>query len=1832
MNNIQSDIVCLTEHNLATDDPKTRYDLYKSVKRHMEGSRTIMSASSIKFPTTFKPGGTLMIVQRTVQCRINQQGSDELGRWTYIRLATRRESMIYIITIYKPCKTSFNQAGPMTVFRQQWTILRANGILSPNPRSQFDQDLLEFAQSILSEGHRIVIIGDFNETREKSTLIQELYQLGLRDAIYDRHNLIPRFRSCKKGTNVIDHCLCSMSLLQHITLSHYEPFGLNIDSDHRGMIIDFKKSTLFGRTDPIQRQGHHRLSSTNQVQSEKFLEYLVKYWQKFQLSKRMSIPHDLPKHQLRKIINGIDSDITKAFLMAEKKTRRPIRPPWSPALKTASLQVKYYKLLLEQFRTGSSHQNALQYIVTQLSPSCKIQKPQTKQECQTILRKAQKHLRKIRKHANKQRQQHLEMLVQQYIVTGENDKIRILKRIHKAEATKRCYKKLRWILRPPKPGVTFIEHKNDEGKIETIYNRQQLEQTILERNRCHFNQCAGSPFTTEPLRQLNWAADSTFAEEILKGEQMSLPIPNSTNIQAFLNLCKQRCPTKNFQISNSDLQGLFKCWRESTTTSPSGRHLGLYKIVFNPSNDDPIPTIANDIATLTNTLVQNGISLPRWRRVINMMIHKLDGSYLLNKLRVIHIFEADYNGTIGLLFNRKLLYEAEKLNALNNNQWGCRPHRQAEDALLLKELSYNLAMKTRTTLATFDNDATGCFDRVPCTVAMLASRRLGASSCMCQMQADTLQNIQHQLSTAFGLSSESYYSSHDFEIHGQGQGSRAGPPTWVFVSSLLLDCMEKLTSGVSFTCPNQQIQHQRHNDAFVDDVTGYANKFLDELQGTNVLNQVTRTMQKDAATWNELLQISGGKLALQKCLYYIISWQWTNGIATTVPPEQIQPKIHLRTDTEYSPITHLPCHQAHRTLGQMKAPVGNNEDQLLHMSKRSNSWLSAIKEASLSRMEARAAYESIWFPSISYGLGSTNLQRKQLDKLQGSVLQHILPSLGYNRHFPRAAVFGSIKLGGLHLKNLYTEQGILHILYFIKHYRHYQSIGKLLHISLRWTRLILGLSYCPLLRPSPDLHHIVDPWFRTLITFLHESHSSIETDDQPSILCRHNDSSLIEDFMNHEPTKTELRRLNLCRLYLKVTTLSDIADTNGLNILRTCWNGTSPQSSPLLWPRQERPSNSAWRIWRKYLALCYLQTDDNLRPNRLDLQLHLPLGDWTPNHHNRQHHTHYLNPINLTIYQRHQGSFKVLRPVKSTRTHLHFRHISLTNYVPISAYPVAPSYDHHQSTHVLPKQTTHNIPRHPQQPTDFEAFVETLPAWESHLLRHTVFTTSSHTASELCNLPIMIASDGSLQNNKGSYGWIISTTNGHTIAQGSGVAFGATLSSFRCEAYGILAPLRLLIRLRAYYSIPSPNNIVTWWCDSESLIKRIHSSRQALPNPNRFKLADHDLETAIVSSIPMVSQHLHPHHIRSHQYDNLPLHNLPLPYKLNRLADSLASKHNRQMTTTALRTPLITPARCQLHIHSTTITASLPNHIRQAYTHQTTITHLLRRLHTPLQLSHSIAWDEFTRAFTSFSAAHQRILRRWIYGFLPTQKRLHRYGACPSPLCPQCKHQIETDVHFLNCGGSNTWNEDLFEPLELLFHKLRATHWIQQTLTTNLRHYLDCGTPVSPNQWIQPAVDTQTQIGWHLPFYGLLSKKWIEYQNRSCPNHKNGSKLIAAINKLIFTALIRRWTRRNTTLHDPMAPHTENHQRIVNKIRALYQLKPLVLPHDQIIFSTPIETLLTRSPRTLQLFLQQNRPIIKRSIQQQKNLVQRQHRDIATYFIRQPPTSIVRHTQVTLGK
>ena len=1213
-----------------------------------------------------------------------------------------------------------------------------------------------------------------------------------------------------------------------------------------------------------------------------------------------------------------------------------------------------------------------------------------------------------------------------------------------------------------------------------------------------------------------------------------------------------------------------------------------------------------------------------------MMIHKMDGSYHINKLRVIHLFEADYNGTIGTLFNRQLLYHTEQKDLLNNNQWGCRPHRQAEDALMLKELTYNLAQSTKTTLATFDNDATGCFDRVPCTIAMLASRRLGADVNSCRMQADTLQNIQHQLRTAFGLSSATYTSNDKVEIHGQGQGSRAGPPTWVFVSSLLLDCMDKRATGLSFTCPHQEYQHTRRNDAFVDDVTGYVNKFVEELKGRNVADEVVQSMQTDATLWNELLHTSGGKLAFQKCLYYILSWRWKHGRASPIPASEIQPKITLRQDSTTTPIHHVDNHIAHRTLGQMKSPLGDQSAQIQLMTRRSTTWLNAIRESYLTPAEAQTAFDTIWFPSLSYGLGTTNISFDALNNIQKPVVNHILTALRYNRHFPRAVVYGSPQFGGLNFKHLYIEQGTKHVLSFIKYYRHNNSIGNLLRISLRWIRLIAGLSVCPLQRPQTNYFHIPDKWFQTTIRFLSECNAQLETNDHINPLSRIDDSCLMEDFLLFAPKRSETIEFNHCRLFLHATTLSDISDSTGHYITRNCWEGTSQLRSPFLWPIQARPPAKAWRTWRKFLATCYLLDDSDNNNKRQDLMLRTPLGKWLPSHRTLQHREFYFNSTTRTVYQRQHTHFNIFQPTRNTRTLLDYIPTGRTSYLPISSVPIDPSMTSESKLQIYKSSidTTYTITPTTTTPNSFRDYILTLNRWEQELIKLHTFHTNFNCLLATLQSNFTIATDGSANDGKGSFGWVIANSDGNVIVTGQGTAFGDNISSFRCEGYGILAALRFILQLHQYYHLPQPSHHIAWWCDSKSLLQRLHSNWSNLPNPNRYKLAEHDVEHAITHTNQLLSFTIRQHHLRSHQYDNMPLHAIPIPHRLNRIADRLANEHNATLPHPMTKVPLIDPAGCQLHINLRTVTHSIARRLHYAFTYDQSIRHISHRLHLHTTLANNIAWKAFARAFCSFSVNQQRILRRWIYGFLPTQRRLYRMGSCTSPLCPICQQTVETDHHFLTCGGSSSWNDDLLKPLEQLLHKSHTGQWIELAIRKNLTRFLNHQPPHTIHPWIQPAIDSQSALGWNAVFYGICSTKWIDFHNRSNTRATTGLTLIARLIKLVFQAILSRWNIRNNKLHQT-SPQHEVKARLIAQVKALYATKNDVMTADKTIFDIPLTSLLRKQPRTLQLFLDQNKPITQQSIRQRRRLTQSQHHDIASYFI---PTTTAHHppnTRVT---
>jgi hypothetical protein len=132
---------------------------------------------------------------------------------------------------------------------------------------------------------------------------------------------------------------------------------------------------------------------------------------------------------------------------------------------------------------------------------------------------------------------------------------------------------------------------------EMVHEQEELQSYIQTRNITHFGQAHGTPFTVEPLNKINWSADSVEAKEVLEG---AIPTSMITDDRYTLKVLRyiaerRKLPEIDTYITPTQVSDGFKKWKEETSTSPSGCHLGLRRIPAYATNHKDLEKIRNDI-------------------------------------------------------------------------------------------------------------------------------------------------------------------------------------------------------------------------------------------------------------------------------------------------------------------------------------------------------------------------------------------------------------------------------------------------------------------------------------------------------------------------------------------------------------------------------------------------------------------------------------------------------------------------------------------------------------------------------------------------------------------------------------------------------------------------------------------------------------------------------------------------------------------------------------------------------------------------------------------------------------------------------------------------------------------------------------------------------------------------------------------------------------------------------------------------------------------------------------------------------------------------------------
>jgi hypothetical protein len=232
-----------------------------------------------------------------------------------------------------------------------------------------------------------------------------------------------------------------------------------------------------------------------------------------------------------------------------------------------------------------------------------------------------------------------------------------IKIILQREGTTWAYQTLQKSLKPGQfSPLTEVYIERPDQSIEIISDPNEMFRQIIARDSSHYNQAEGTPCTKQPVKAWLGASGITpICNSMLNGSALPF-VPGASPAESQLLLDQLPCSTPPTPIDDvvtiEDCKFFFGKWSETTSTSKD-RHLGHWKALISNTAKQNFPEhsdmIIGVLVSQLNLSLQHGHAWTCWKRVASAKIPKRAGNMLLNKLRNIHLFEADFNWLQGLI-------------------------------------------------------------------------------------------------------------------------------------------------------------------------------------------------------------------------------------------------------------------------------------------------------------------------------------------------------------------------------------------------------------------------------------------------------------------------------------------------------------------------------------------------------------------------------------------------------------------------------------------------------------------------------------------------------------------------------------------------------------------------------------------------------------------------------------------------------------------------------------------------------------------------------------------------------------------------------------------------------------------------------------------------------------------------------------------------------------------------------------------------------------------------------------------------------------------------------
>ena len=1738
----------------ATARRALRLSKQKMWRSGSEDCKIVHSSSAAPVLTFTKPGGNLVGVTGSLVGRVRETITDPYGRWCGVSMLGRDNREIMVITAYNVSQFVNAKVGDDTLFNQQIALYKLKNIREPDPKKIFITDLVDLVKRARREDKDIILTGDFNELvgNDLDAMVKVLAAGNLTDAHRHQHGEID-INTYTRGHERLDYVFVTPRMVDHILRSGYEAFHARIVSDHRGYFVDFALAGFLDRQLPsIFSASSRAIRGTHPGNITNYVKQLHKYLTTndiFRLAKVQT------NYYTQKDLEKLDRRITKGMLEAENKCRSHHRLPWNEEVNEVMTTANILRIQLSSLKNNIDCDKQIEQKQRLLLK--RIILSMETEVVSKALRTAQLKCRKLIKEQRTQQTTVDEEQVAAFVAMNpEMGAKRAAQIFQRARDTKQMMSELPSKMNCPGSIKSLLVPLPKEGlelEYTPVTDGPTIERIILSKNIRHFRQAETTPLATnDVIEKIGWGANTEISEQLLDGKSDPTDITNDEWSRYLLASMKRHSPEITITITAEKMMNKYKIWKERTSTSPSGRHLGHFHALFRPlkaKNDeerDKLEGMRTDIidlhALMLQTAYDNEHVYDRWIYILTCMIGKDVGIPRIHRLRIIHLYECDLNLLLGIFF-RELDQHCEDNYLINKGVYGCRPNKRAIDPVFVDVTQTELSMIMRAILVRFNNDAKACFDRILVHILTLCLRSYGMPQKLTTILGKLLMVAKYAIKTGIGISKKTYQHSKESPAFGSGQGSGASGSGWSKIASKTFDAHDKFGFGCVYTDPWNTLKVMLHMLGYVDD----NNITNNGREGESVADVIKRT-QHDAQLWNDLLRATGGALNLDKCFTQVINYTFAQNGGPVVAPADptinivIQDRLNKK-DVILKPIS---AYQTYSFLGTKQGIGKHQKQQHKTLMKKS---MSLVRKLACSAMSPRCAwvhYTAVFQSSIGYPLGMCHMSSSQLHGLQNKYIPALLNKIGVIRTHPHDLVFGTRSYGGIGCQDLRVEQGISSVENLIRQLRT-PGYGKdIAQVFLRWFQHASGLSLPLLGHPSIRAPHLEGHYYSNMRRFLAKTGGSLEIECVPQPMLERDGDAYIMDIICSPSTATTLRteqlmqfsdmeicKLFWCKSYLQVKRISDLCTADGTFILPNVHKGERSirqSSSRLKEINQQRPGDATWGIWRKFLkTLCNNTTNPmyesctsgaaNAKDTGRRLRLRLPLGDWEGKANESERlWPFYYSHANNVLYRSYrkdwhtQGEFSFdCHQGSDSETFDYVQHDNIKRLpddtVPVDVFAATDGWriSFYQAINTgEEKQDT--------TPTTFLTALMNQPAHISQYYTQIDFHTTPAQIYEMLKTTgnILIATDGGAIPFKGSLGFVLADECGIILLSCYGQPAGHDPLSFRSEICAFLAAVRLIAMLTKYYDDLLPckekaKGNFQFYTDSLSMIKKLEAYSEYPTAPLKTVLhSEWDVLSALHRALQWFPTYPKITWVKSHQDDKVyDKTEMPLDAYLNSEADELATIGLKRLQEKP-KVPMDPESVVQFHLKGRTITRDLKQSIREILSVPRLKQYYLKKYQWTDTIFDTVDWDIFRPVYKKYITKNGiQWMHKFCCGKLPTGQRVQKWDYYHDKRCISCLQPVEDDNHIFTCEKRKAHRRSILNQIKTLRQTVDVhlcdilqegimAYFKGECMTNTMfriRGKRDIDNKPCMERY-QLLIDEQLLIGWDNLLRGKFSKQW----------------------------------------------------------------------------------------------------------------------------------------------